>query len=64
MKSKREKGKVKQYTVINFGNIDKYTKKDIEKIVDSLLKIFGIQGYEKIEDDIMEEIARRIMEQR
>nr|WP_129410143.1 hypothetical protein [Marinitoga lauensis] len=59
MESKRENGKVKQHTVINFGNIDKYSKKDITKLVDSLFKIFEIDEYEKIEDDLMEEIARR-----
>nr|WP_129410138.1 hypothetical protein [Marinitoga lauensis] len=50
---------MKQHTVINFGNIDKYSKKDITKLVDSLFKIFEIDEYEKIEDDLMEEIARR-----
>ncbi len=47
MESKRENGKVKQHTVINFGNIDKYSKKDITKLVDSLFKIFEIDEYEK-----------------
>ena len=41
VRSYREKGKIKKEIIVNFGNMERFSDDDIDKIIEGLSKVFN-----------------------